>query len=58
MIKYTSFIIVFGFFKVNIEKIGKLRFILPCKSDCQPMFLKKARHLLILRKILTCKAPD
>ena len=30
-----------------------LRFILPCKSDCQPIFLKKQGIYFTLRKIVT-----
>ena len=35
----------------------KSRSILPCKIICQPIFFK-ARHLLTLRKIVTCKVAD
>ena len=36
-----------------------LGFILPCKSDCQPIFLENARHILTLRNIVTFKnIPD
>ena len=43
--------------KVTTLLCNKLRFILRCKNECQPIFLKTI-HLITLRKNVTCKAPD
>ena len=44
--------------RVFCKKTYKLRLILPCKSDCHPIFLKKQGIYSLYAKLWLVKAPD